>query len=364
MLIYLSIIILSVLLCVGMKPGNGLAGRRSASWDIRWVFLLVILGGIAGWRDHVGTDYGTYTDIFSLMKDIPYNQLIREDEPLFSILNRACADLFGDYVPMFVLVAMLTVALLLYGVYRESSQYWLSMFLLITGMYYFDLFNGSRQMVATAIMFAAYPLLKRKKWIPLILLTLVATGFHASAPIILAAFFFAAYVRPGSFLMWFVAAVFIISFLSYQGFVDFLTNIMNSMENRYAHYDEMLAQSGQGANVLRFALTLMPVLFGAFSWRLIKRQRKDVGILLNLSLVNALFMLLATRHWIFARYCMYFGVYNILLWPEIINAFEPRSKRLMTIGVVFIYFVYFVLIVHTDSNLLPYRSVLFGGVYH
>ena len=116
MLIYLSIIILSVLLCVGMKPGNGLAGRCSASWDIRWVFLLVILGGIAGWRDHVGTDYGTYTDIFSLMKDIPYNQLIREDEPLFSILNRACADLFGDYVPMFVLMAMLTVALLLYGV--------------------------------------------------------------------------------------------------------------------------------------------------------------------------------------------------------------------------------------------------------
>lgn len=364
MLIYLTTIILSVLLCVGMKSEKELQARHPISWDIRWVLLLVILGGVVGWRDHVGTDYGTYTDIFSVIRNVPYSQLIREDEPIFSVLNHACADLFGDYVPMFVFMAMLSVALLLYGIYRESSQYWLSMFLLIAGMYYFDLLNGSRQMVATAIMFAAYPLLKRKKWILLILLTLVATGFHASAPVILAVFLFAAYVRPGSLLMWIVVAVFIVFFLSYQGFVDFLTNIMSSMENRYAHYDKMLSQSGQGANVLRFALALIPVLFGMFSWRQIKHRRKDAGILLNLSLTNALFMLLATRHWIFARYCMYFGVYNVLLWPEILNAFEPRSKRLMTMGVVCVYFIYFLLIIHTDSNLLPYRSWLFGGVYY
>ena len=177
-------------------------------------------------------------------------------------------------------------------------------------------------------------------------------------------FFFAAYVRPGSLPMWAVVAVFLVSFLYYQGFLDLLVEYMNQTESRYVNYEEMLENMDQGANILRFGLALVPVLFGGLAWKVMRRQRKDAGILLNISLVNALFMLLATKHWIFARYCMFFGVYNVLLWPEILLAFEPRSRKLMTVGVVCVYFVYFWLIVHTDSNLLPYRSWLFGGVYY
>ena len=59
----------------------------------------------------------------------------------------------------------------------------------------------------------------------------------------------------------------------------------------------------------------------------------------------------------------FFGIYNILLWPRILACFEPKSKKIMTAGVVAVYFLYFWLIVHTDSNLLPYRSWLFGGTY-
>ena len=326
-------------------------------------FLLVLLGGVVGFRKFVGTDYGNYTDIYLVMQNKTYAKIAEEQEFLFGFLNRFCFDQFDSYIPVFAISGFVSVGLILYGICKTSSADWLSLFLLFGGMYYFDLFNGMRQMIATAIMFAAYPLVPQKKWFPLILLTLVASGFHASAPVILLVFIFAVYVRPAGVVMFIKAAAFFAAFLFYNEFVEQLINTMNSSGSIYAHYEDMLSVENQGANILRFGLAAVPPVFGFYAWRNLRQQRSDAGILLNISIINALFMLLATCHWIFARFCMFFGIYNILLWPEIIKCFEPKSKRLLTTGVILVYFVYFCLIVHTDSNLLPYQSWAFGGTY-
>ena len=366
MTIYLATLVLSVFFCWRLQTVRELRMKyteKSLFSGIYLLFLFLLLSIVVGWRNGVGTDYGNYIDIYTLTENKPYEEIWKERESLFGILNRFCADQFDTYIAVFAVCALISVALLLVGIYQESASYWLSMFLLITGMYYFDLFNGMRQMIATTVMFAAYPLARQKKWVRLLLITLVAYGFHESSYLVFLVFLFAAYARPGKGMFWTVIIIFSGVYLFYNSLIDaFVTTLIES-GSAYANYEETLARLDLGANFLRFALTAVPVLFGCFAWKNLRQQREDAGMLLNISLINALFMLLATRNWIFARICMFFGIYNILLWPEILKCFEKKSRILMTWGVMIVYFAYFWLIVHTDSNLLPYESWLFGGVY-
>lgn len=367
MLIYLATLVLSMLFAWRLQRAATLQREygNDGLWRFVWLFLLlVLLGGVVGFRNGVGTDYFNYIDIYTLTVEKPYDKIWAERESLFGFLNRICADVFGEYLPVFVISGMLTVVLILYGIYKESSEYVLSFFLLIAGMYYFDLFNGTRQMISTAIMFAAYPLLRRGKWLWLIVLTIIACEFHSSAVLILLVFFFSTKVRPTSPVLWITIGAFALIYIFYNAFVENLINLLNATDSIYADYEDWLVMQDQGANALRFGLAAVPGIMGLLFWKQLRQQREDAGTLLNLSIINALFMLIATKHWIFARFSMFFGIYNILLWPEILKCFEPQSRRFMRWGVMAVYFVYFWLIVHTDSNLLPYESWLFGGVYH
>ena len=177
-------------------------------------------------------------------------------------------------------------------------------------------------------------------------------------------FFFAAKVRPKSPVLWITIGAFVLVYIFYNAFVENLINLLNETDSIYSNYESMLIEKDQGAHALRFGLTAIPCVLGLLFWRQLSCQREDAGILLNLSIINALFMFIATKHWIFARFSMFFGIYNILLWPEILRCFESKSRQFLRLGIMAVYFVYFWLIVHTDSNLLPYRSWLFGGVYH
>lgn len=366
MIIYLVALVLSMFFCRQMQLAQAAHKKLrhgNLSSRVWFLFAVLVLGIVVSTRHYVGTDYGNYIDVYLVSSWQSYSDLLKEPEALFGILNRWCFETFDDYLPVFVISGMLSTFLILYGIKHNSSSPWLSVFLFITAMYYFDLFNGMRQMIATAIMFAAYPLLQKKKWIPLIILTAIATGLHASSYIILLVFLYSVYVPPKSIISILIAVFFGGLVLLYRDFAVHLVNLLNATDSKYTNYEDTLVMIDQGANFLRFGLSAVPVVFATFAWPVLKRQRADVGILWNLSFVNALFMLVATSHWLFARFCMFFSIFNVLLWPEIIKCFDRRSRQLMLFGVIVVYFLYFWLIVHTDSNLLPYRSWLFGGVY-
>lgn len=366
MLVYLSTLALTMLFAwqlqraATIKKRYGCGGRRHWVWLL---LLLAVLGIVAGLRNGVGTDYGNYIDSYLLARDKPYAVIWTEWEPLYGTLNRACADLFDSYIPVFVLSALLPLGLILGGIYQNSSHYLLSLFLFITGMYYFDLFNGIRQMIAAAILFAAYPLVKRRKWLWLAVITLIACQFHAVAIVVPVVCFLAHRARPHTPLLGLSVGGFVLIYLLYDVFVANLIRFLTETGLPYSIYGEWLMAQDQGAHVLRFALAAVPPLLGLLFWRQLRAQREDAHILLYLSVVNALLMLIATKNWIFARLSMFFGLYNVLLWPELLKCFDKKSRTVMLVGVITVYFVYFWLIVHTDSNLLPYRSWLFGGVY-
>lgn len=367
MQIYLLTMLLAVCICLRMQTirnNNRSLMRNTNRAQVFYCMLLVaVLGVVVGWRKYVGTDYGNYIDVYNLTKGKTYAQVMKENEPFYGVINLFFAKQFNDYVPLFVSVGVVSVALIVYGIYNNSLNYPVSVFLFIAGMYFFDFFNGMRQMIATAIMFAAYPIVKKRKWIWLGFLTVIAAQFHASAYIILIVFVYSYYVRPRSWLNLILIGTFLVVYLQFSGFSDKLVDLLISTESSYSNYETMLLQDDMGANILRFGLTAVPPILSMVFWNQLSQAGKDAEILTNISLINACFMFIATQNWVFARVCMFFGIYNILLWPLVLDCFDPKSKRLMIVGVTVVYFSYFWLIVHTDSNLLPYESWLFGGIY-
>ncbi len=328
--------------------------------------VLLIIGAfslIVCTRDGVGTDFGNYKDVWLVTVDKPYSTLWANPEPLFGVLLKWCDTQFHTDTSMFVVCGLLTMICVVYALRECSELFPLSIFLFIAGMYYFDAANGMRQMLATAILMVAYSFMLHRNWIAVLLLTLVAWGFHASSPVVLLIFLYARWVKPTSGINLAVMLVFLAAYVFYNNFLDLLLDFLVSSDSIYVNYESMLSQTDAGANFLRFALAAVPPVLYYFTRNHIPSQRSDLNTLVNLSLINALFMLLATRHWIFARMCMFLGVYNILLWPKLLKAYEPRSRQFVTLGVAVVYFLYFYLIVQVDSNLLPYKSFLFEGVW-
>ncbi len=358
MLIYLVTLTAAVLLALGAERASRPFPRRLCLFA-----LFLLLGAVAGFRLGVGTDYTAYVDTYTVSQNTSYAALLTGREPLFALLCRLCADLFGTPTALFALSAFLSVGLILSTLLKCSPSLPLSLFLFVTGMHYFDLFNGTRQMMAAALLFAACPMVKTRRWGRFFLLALLACCVHTAALIPAAALVAAARVRPGSAVMWLGAAAFLFCFLFYGDFAALLTELLERSGSAYAHYGGWLTRNDLGAHPLRFALCAVPALGGLLLLPCLEDGDGDPASLVNLSVLNALFLLLATRCWLFARLSIFFGLYDLLLWPRLIHCFDRPGRKLLYAGVGAVYFLYFWLIVHTDSHLLPYRSVLFGGVF-
>ena len=133
---------------------------------------------------------------------------------------------------------------------------------------------------------------------------------------------------------------------------------MSNSDGRYSTmYGDMLLEAGSGANILRLVVACIPVVISFVFYKQLKRTRKDIDILINFSVINMLLMLLATRHWLFARFSIYFDVYNIILIPQFVYIFKEKDRKLVRLVIYVLFFFYMYVLLHVDSELLPYKTI-------
>ena len=78
---------------------------------------------------------------------------------------------------------------------------------------------------------------------------------------------------------------------------------------------------------------------------------------MNFSVLNLIFILLATKFWIYARFNMYFIVYMILLLEWCIeHMFDERNRKIIYICCILLYCIYFYYEMHI--------SIGYGDGYH
>jgi transmembrane protein EpsG len=338
-----------------IKEQKGITRSRILFW-----FICLILTLVPALRYGVGTDYSTYRGLFQYYMRLPFHYTISQKEGGFWAISSIIGYLTSNVNWVFAVHAAIIVLLIVGTLYKYSSYFAFSLFLYITMMDYFSSFNGMRQWTAAAIVFCGIRLLYDKKFIWYFLLVLLAYNFHNTAVLMIPLSFFLTRKAGSKPIKMMSVSMFVFIFV-FPSISNYLFDLMEGSD--YQHY-ALFDTSDDGVNILRVLVAAVPVVFSARYYHGLyetEEEQRWIDILINGSLLNFLFMTLALRSTVMARFCMYVSPFNALLIPYFLRVFKEESKMLAQGLMMLLFLIYMIMLLPTDSNLLPYRTIFSIG---
>lgn len=189
--IFLTIVTVGLALCIhnqdyvprhikGVRPaGVYVPFCREQARNLTAEFaIFCLLTGVSACRIAVGNDYWPYRDNFKLIAQDRYVS----SESGFNLIVKVMQDLFGydNYLPIFALFSFLTVLFFVKALHDQGSYYAFSLFLLMTGGYYFNSLNSVRYYLALAVALYSMKYVLRGEYGKFILWILAGAAFHKS----------------------------------------------------------------------------------------------------------------------------------------------------------------------------------------
>ena len=172
-------------------PGGVVRGSRAYARSLVAEFaIFCLLTGVSACRIAVGNDYWVYRFNFRLIAQERHVS----SEMGFNLIVRWMQKLFGydNYLPIFALFSLLTVWFFVRALHGQARHYAFSLFLLMTGGYYFNSLNTVRYYLALSIALYAMQYVLRGEVGKFLLWVLFGTVFHKSIllviPVYLAAY--------------------------------------------------------------------------------------------------------------------------------------------------------------------------------
>ena len=153
------------------------------------IILSLTLILVSGLRYRVGTDYMAYYRNRVTNWQTVWYSLITFKEPGIKFLSLLSHTVVDDGESLIFLSALITVGLYCWTIYRYHAMYLISMLLYLFLGDWQGSFNGVRQYLAAAILFAGHRfILDRKLW-QYCLVVILASLFHASAAVMILPYF-------------------------------------------------------------------------------------------------------------------------------------------------------------------------------
>jgi transmembrane protein EpsG len=291
-----------------------------------------ILVAVAALRWQVGTDYSTYNGLYAAYKATSWGDYSLFSEPGIRVLARLASWIHDDSAVMFALASLVTVGLTVRTIYRHSPMFALSVLLyVITGAWQGS-FNGVRQYLACAIMFAGHRYVIDRKFTKYILVVILATLFHVSA-LVMVFLWFVPLKRMGTFR---AAGLMIVATLGLTVY-SYATSVINFLKGGSVDIGAG-AYFERQVNPLRVAMAFIPlVLYMALT----RRDRLDpkAYFYVNMGFINAAVMIAVANSAYLARFAIYTNIFSILLIPRLLNMRDRRLAAIAGCAVVTLYCV-------------------------
>lgn len=262
----------------------------------------------------------------------------------FTVFSVIIKSVFGENSTIyFTIIAALCIFCVIATYKNYSCNFIMSAFLFVVSADYVQwTYNGIRQFIPVAILFACAGLIAKKKYIPVIVLILLLSTIHATALIMIPMIFV---VQGEPFnkrtLAFLVVIILSIGFIGQ--FTDIITNIMENTQYS-GEVDQFL--STEGTSVQRVLVYSVPAVLALVLRKRIAAQNNN---LLNISANMAIaacgvYVLSAFSSGLFlGRLPIYFSLYNYILLPwEIEYTFTKRSASLVYIITILLYMVYYI----------------------
>jgi transmembrane protein EpsG len=298
------------------------------------VFLaLVPLVLVAGLRNNIG-------DTFFYMHSYAVRKLSWEDIDYsgdfgFNIYQMLLQQISTDPQLLIFSTALITNVLIVIVLYKYSRLLELSLYVYITAGSYLVSMNGIRQFLAASIIFMGTNYIMKGSFKKYALLILFASTIHKSALILLPVYFIIrrkAWTK-NTFLLILSTIVIVLGF---NLFSSILFSVIE--DTQYSHYSGF---AEGGANILRVIVSAVPILLAYLGRDKFREVFPKSDYIVNLSLISLLFMIIATQNWIFARFTIYFGLYNLILISWVVQLFTKKDQKLIYLSILVFYFIFF-----------------------
>ena len=290
----------------------------------------------AGWRRNFG-DTEVYRATFlstpTSLSDLGVFLGAQTKDRGYALIRILCKSIISESdVVFFIIIAAVQIYCLV-RVYRKYSEnYWLSMFFFVASTDYLSwMHNGMRQFLAAAIIFAAFPLLVKRRYIPMVLVVLLAATIHLSALIVLPFIF----IVNGK--AWNVRTLlFIFGVLATTFFLDEVTGIITNMMVDTAYEGNIaILKADDGTNIFRVLFYSIPAIASwVFRSHIEAEDDPLINTCVNLSVVTAGMYLFSffTSGLLIGRLPIYFSLSIYILIPWLIRELFSRESALVVEG--------------------------------
>ncbi|MCH5342414.1 MAG: EpsG family protein [Acetatifactor sp.] len=369
--IFLTIVTLLLALCVDNRayvPGH-ISGRRFPGTDVGFrreqarnlvaeIAIFCLLTGVSACRIAVGNDYWPYRFNFRLIAQERHVS----SELGFNLIVKGMQDLFGydNYLPIFALFSFLTVLFFVLALHDQGSHYAFSLFLLMTGGYYFNSLNTVRYYLALAIALYTMKYVLRGEYGKFILWVVAGTAFHKSILLVIPVYLVARWLAATRLKKWHYVAggILILSLIFAQ---DVYRGIIFRF---YGFYENSDFDNGRLSYVNILKCVAVLILCG-ICYRRSLRDNMAARFYFFLNVAGLVAFCCGTFTPEVSRVAYYMVISQIFLIPRLLADMEKTwLRRLMYVGVIGAFTVYFVFLLRgmyaVDVRLLPYLNWIFN----
>ncbi len=317
--------------------------------------IFVLIAYITFWaaiRNGVADTAAYINNYKSLSTDINLKQLFLDSEqngvksPLFTLYQIILKRLGFNWQFFLASVAAISGFCIYKGISKYSDDVALSYYLFITGLYYTWFFNGMRQFLVAAILFANLKLIVEKKLWKLLLLVLLLYFIHKTVWIIIPIYFIANMKNWSYGIYACILATMAVVIL----FPNQFTALLDDSFSEYNVAEEFAKDDG--VNVLRFLVSMVtPILAFIYKDKIAEYENPYVNVMVNMSLITGgLYAVGVVTSGIYmGRLPIYTDLFGLILLPFILKRVLPnQSKGTVFAACLILYFVYFYL--QTNNN--------------
>lgn len=338
---------------VGKKTQNNIEkNKQKRNNNLLFVFLTAtILICVAGLRYRTGTDYWQYDLNYSNYVKEWWNALIHYDEPGIKIVAKVSSFIYNDSSTMFFLVSAITVGLSVKTISKYSNMFAFSVLLYILMGNWVGSFNGVRQFLAGAIIFAGHRFIVERKLFKYILVVLAAGAFHISALV----FIFLYFVPLKKINLIKLLALFggsILLLLSY----DYIFSFIGILKDEVIDVENLSAYAARSVNFLRIVVAFAPLLL-YFILTKKSKIKKEEWFYVNMLFVNAALMFAASQSAYLARVGIYTNIFLTLSLPKLLYFKDKKLSLLIKFLITSFYFIYWYIEVSGSENLKSYNWI-------
>jgi hypothetical protein len=341
-----------------MYGEQGGFSRKGARNLVAEFAIYVLLTGVSACRIAVGNDYWVYRDNFKLIAQERHVS----SEVGFNFIVRCMIDFFGydNYLPIFALFSVVTVFFFVAALHYLGEYYAFSLFLLLTGGYYFHSLNSIRYYLALAIALFSMKYVLNAQFGKFVLLIAIGSLFHKSVLLVIPVYLAGRFLAVVKLKPWYyaVGGIFLIRLVFGQ---DFYRAIIFKF---YPYYEGSVFDNGQ-ISYVNIGKCLATLVLCLVCYKKVLQNNLAYKFYFYLNLFGLVAYCCGSFVPEISRVGYYMIVSQVFLLPGVVkNMGKGWFRTLCTIGVIGAFSLYFVLLLRdmyaTDVRLLPYLNWIFN----